>query len=46
MMGEPIARAADGALEAEELDDILMELTRAADERVGLEAQAEQGTPV
>ena len=45
MVGRPIARATDGALEAEELDDILMELTRAADERVGLEVSAEQGTP-
>ena len=46
VMGRPIAGAADGALKAEELDDILMELTRATDERLGLEAQAEQGTPV
>jgi lysophospholipid acyltransferase (LPLAT)-like uncharacterized protein len=46
LLGKPIVRAADGALEAEELDDILVELTRAADERVGLEAQVEQSAPV
>ncbi len=36
VLGKPIARAADGTLAAEELDEILMELMRAADERVGL----------
>jgi lysophospholipid acyltransferase (LPLAT)-like uncharacterized protein len=36
VMGEPIAAAAAGELEAEELDRILMELTRATDERLGL----------
>ncbi len=39
VLDKPIARAADGTLAAEELDDILMEMMRAADERVGLEAE-------
>ncbi len=45
VLGRPITRVTDGTLEVEELDDILMELMRAADERVGLEALVEQGTP-
>ncbi|MFH1689900.1 MAG: DUF374 domain-containing protein [Candidatus Eisenbacteria bacterium] len=43
VMGRPIAAAADGTLEAEELDEILTELTRAADERIGPRTDAEQG---
>jgi lysophospholipid acyltransferase (LPLAT)-like uncharacterized protein len=39
VMGKPLARAADGSLELAELDRALMELTAAADERVGLSCQ-------
>ena len=45
VMGKPLARAADGRLEQGELDSALKELTEAADQRVGLEASAEQSTP-
>jgi len=38
-MGKPLASAADGGLELEELDSALMELTEAADEKVGLACQ-------
>jgi lysophospholipid acyltransferase (LPLAT)-like uncharacterized protein len=44
VMGRPLASAAVGTLEAEELDRILTELTRAADERIGLRTDAEHGT--
>lgn len=40
MMGKPLAHAADGRLELTELDRALMELTAAADERVGLTCQS------
>ena len=39
VLGKPIAKAADGTLAVEELDEILTELMRATDERVGLEAE-------
>lgn len=42
VMGRPIAAAAEGTLEAQELDRILTELTRAADERIGFPADAER----
>ena len=42
VMGRPIAAAADGTLEAEELDRILTELTRAADERMGVLTDEEE----
>ena len=38
-MGKPLASAADGGLELEELDSALMELTEAADEKMGLACQ-------
>ena len=37
--GKPLTRAADGSLELAELDSALMELTAAADKRVGLSCQ-------
>ncbi|MCK4409207.1 MAG: DUF374 domain-containing protein [Candidatus Eisenbacteria sp.] len=40
VMGKPLAHAADGRLELAELDSVLMELTAAADERVGLACQS------
>jgi len=40
VMGKPLAHAADGRLELAELDSALMELTTAADERVGLTCQS------
>jgi lysophospholipid acyltransferase (LPLAT)-like uncharacterized protein len=45
LTGKPIVLAADDVFEPEDLDDILVELTRVADERVGLKASAEHGTP-
>ena len=39
VMGRPIDGAAEGTLEAAELDRILIELTRAADERLGLKPE-------
>ncbi len=40
VLGKPLARAADGSLELAELDSALMELTTAADERMGLSCQS------
>jgi len=39
VMGKPLMHAADGSLEPAELDRVLVELTAAADERVGLSCQ-------
>ncbi len=45
LTGRPIVLTADDAFAAEDLDNILMELTRVADERVGLSSPAVSAGP-
>jgi lysophospholipid acyltransferase (LPLAT)-like uncharacterized protein len=45
VMGPPLTAAATGELEAEELDRVLVELTKETDERVGLKTEVEQREP-